>query len=197
MRKDYQYRLNELIKRLFDLSLALLGALAFLPFFPIIFLVILLDEGLPVFFVKPAVGRCGRVFFLYKFRTMNYMDSDDWTPTAEKDPRITRVGRFLRKTAMDELPQLFNILKGDMSFVGPRPVSEKLYSRCLKESPDFSRRCQARPGLTGLAQVELKHDSPWPDKVALDLKYCSEANIFQDLYLLWLSLRRTLIANWE
>ena len=116
----------------------------------------------------------------------------------EKDRRITRVGWFLRKTAMDELPQLINILMGDMSFVGPRPQRVVLVdSRYAQKIPDYHKRHIVRPGLTGLAQVYGRYDTPPRDKLKYDLLYIRKCNFFLDLKLIFLSFLITFRAKWQ
>ena len=116
---------------------------------------------------------------------------------AAQDKRITRVGRILRATAMDELPQLINILKGDMSFVGPRPERPFFVERFIKEIPGYEKRFLVRPGLTGIAQVRGKYDTPADEKLRLDLEYIDKMNVFLDLKLIFLSFVITLRGGWS
>ena len=144
-----------MLKRSFDISLAGLGLILSSPLWALIAVAIKLEDGGPIFYGQPRVGKNCREFQSVKFRSM-VADSDaKWgaMPAQEGDPRITRVGRVLRATAMDELPQLWNIFRGDMSFVGPRPEWTELVKEFRQEIPGFDRRHAVTPGLTGIAQI--------------------------------------------
>lgn len=156
------------------------------------------DRG-PVFYRQKRAGKDGRVFTVLKFRTM-FQDADRPTGAVQAtrdDPRITPVGRILRWTALDELPQLINVLKGEMSLIGPRPECIEFHERFVREVPGFERRLQVRPGLTGLAQVKGAYDSPRPEKLRLDLEYIERMSLWLDLKLLFLSVRNSLLARWD
>jgi lipopolysaccharide/colanic/teichoic acid biosynthesis glycosyltransferase len=159
-----------------------------------------------VFFPQERVGLNGRVFEVLKFRSMVAGAEALSGPVQaeEHDPRVTRVGRMLRATALDELPQLWNILIGDMSFVGPRPLRPGEIDRAgegrpvaLADIPGYVRRHSVRPGLTGLAQVYAPRDVPRAEKFRLDLQYLDEAGLWLDLKLLILSLWITARGEWE
>ncbi|MEW6049034.1 MAG: sugar transferase, partial [Bacillota bacterium] len=138
-----------------DLMLSLLGLLISAPIWLLVSLAIILEDGRPVLYVQTRMGRDGRVFPLHKFRSM-VRDAEGMTGpvwASREDPRVTRVGRLLRATALDELPQLVNILLGHMSFVGPRPERPELVARIVESCPEFTRRHVVRPGLTGPAQL--------------------------------------------
>lgn len=146
---------------------------------------IVLDDGLPVLFRQTRIGRHGRSFGMYKFRSMvkNAAAIGPFN-TAAGDPRITRVGRFIRRTSLDELPQLLNVLKGDMSVVGPRP--DVPVQRSLYNDADWAERCSVRPGITGLAQALLRSEGTEDDRRALDLRYVREQSTWLDLkIMLW------------
>ena len=156
----------------------------------------LADRG-PVFYRQERVGKNGRVFTILKFRTM-IPDADKCGPawTTEGDPRITPVGRILRRTALDELPGVISIWRGHMSFVGPRAL-DRDEQRCLEELiPGFEKRLQVRPGLTGLAQVHDKNDDPY-EKFRYDMEYLEKFNPLLDAQLLLLSVWNTVIARWD
>ena len=156
----------------------------------------LADRG-PVFYRQERVGKDGRVFTILKFRTM-IRDADKSGPawTTEGDPRITSVGRILRRTALDELPGVISIWRGHMSFVGPRAL-DRDEQRCLEELiPGFEKRLQVKPGLTGLAQVYDKNDDPH-EKFRLDMEYLEKLSLFLDARLLLLSVWNTIIARWD
>jgi lipopolysaccharide/colanic/teichoic acid biosynthesis glycosyltransferase len=186
-------------KRLFDMSLSLVGLVLSLPLWIVIALVIWIDDGRPILYKQRRIGKDGRLFDLLKFRSM-VKDAEKHTGAVwatENDARVTRVGRLLRKTAMDELPQLVNIAKGDISFVGPRSERPELVSQFVKELPHFSRRHAVRPGLTGLAQVYGRYDSPPRHKLRYDLLYIKHGGFALDLKLILLSFWITLRGRWE
>jgi len=165
-----------------------------------------LDDGGPVFYGQERVGRAGRRFQSWKFRSMvpNADQLYGRLQAGERDPRVTRVGRVVRATAMNELPQLWNIFKGDMSFVGPRALlPEEMEIRGPRESvplekiPGYDVRQQVRPGLTGIAQVYAPRDIPRRQKFRLDRLYIEKQNFGLDLKLFVLSFWVTLRGKWE
>lgn len=168
-------------KRAFDVVLAAVGLLMLLPAFAAVAVAIVLDSPGPVLFKLRVAGRNGRVFDALKFRTMIEGAREKAHPfeTFSADPRITRVGRFLRRWSLDELPQLWNVLRGEMSFVGPRPMFVEVASRYPERE---ARRLEMRPGITGLAQVSGRNSISWNERVDLDLAYI-------DRYSLWLDLK--------
>jgi lipopolysaccharide/colanic/teichoic acid biosynthesis glycosyltransferase len=170
-------------KRAFDVLAAGIGSLLLLPLFAAIALGILLTDGRPIFYQQERLGQDKRRFGLLKFRTM-VVDADrqQGEYSAEEDPRITRVGRWLRRYSLDELPQLWNILRGDMSLVGPRPMRPILYE---KWSPLVDKRLTVRPGLTGWQQVNGRNSLTWEEMVALDAWYVDHASLWLDLKILW------------
>ena len=158
---------------------------------------IVVDSGRPVFYRQRRVGRGGRVFDVLKFRTM-VTDADKIGPawTSADDPRLTRVGRILRATALDELPQVVNILKGDMSFVGPRALAHDEHRHLSERVPGFDDRLRVPAGLTGLAQIYgSRHDAE--QKLRHDLRYASSLSPWLDLKLLFLSVWITFKGTWE
>lgn len=163
-----------------------------------------MEDGGPVFFTQRRVGLGGRPFKAYKFRSMVVAAAAAPPRQAEQDdPRITRVGRWLRATAMDELPQLLNILRGDMSFVGPRPLAEGetevgtgSFER-LDDIPGYQQRHAVRPGLTGITQVFAPRDLPRARKFRFDLLYVQRAGLCLDLWLIALSFWITFRGKWE
>lgn len=195
-----------MIKRLFDMFLAAAGLIVSSPLWAIIVTAIKIEDGGPVLFPQERVGLAGRVFKVLKFRSM-VPDAEARTgplQATEDDPRITRVGRALRATAMDELPQLWNILAGDMSFVGPRPLRPgevevrgdgQLVS--LHEIPGYMERHEVRPGLTGLTQVYAPRDISRVSKFRLDRLYLKRAGFWLDLKLILLSFWITGRGEWE
>jgi lipopolysaccharide/colanic/teichoic acid biosynthesis glycosyltransferase len=181
------------VKRALDLLLAGLALLVLSPVLALVAGAILFDSGAPVLFRQVRVGRGGREFPMYKFRSMvTDAASRGSYFTSDNDPRITRVGRFIRRTSLDELPQLLNVLKGDMSLVGPRP--DVPAQRSLYTEWDWALRCSVRPGITGLAQATLRSSATPEQRLEMDLRYAREARVWLDLkIMLWTvrSLRRT------
>lgn len=179
------------MKRFFDLVLAALALL--LLGMPLLFLIwqVRRKLGSPVFFRQPRPGRHGRPFHMVKFRTMN----DERGPDGELLPdsvRLTPFGRFLRATSLDELPELWNVLKGDMSLVGPRPL---LVEYLPLYSPEQARRHEVRPGITGWAQVNGRNALSWDDKFKLDVWYVDHRSLWLDVKILWLTVRKVLVRE--
>jgi len=195
-----------MIKRLFDASLAAAGLIVSAPLWLLIPIAIKFEDGGPIFYPQDRVGLRGRVFAALKFRSMrpNAEALTGPVQATENDPRVTRVGRLLRATAMDELPQLVNILRGDMSFVGPRPlrpgeVDVRGDGRVihLDEIPGYRERHGVRPGLTGLTQVYAPRDISRASKFRLDRLYIRRASFWLDLRLILLSFWITARGTWE
>ena len=170
------YKVNLFIKRLFDIVSSGLLALILMPLLVVISIAIKVDSKGPVFFKQGRRTKDGRVFQMLKFRSMvvNAENMGAGLFNYENDPRVTRVGRFLRDSSIDELPQLFNILKGDMSVVGPRPCVTYELGDFETLNKRYRKRFQVKAGLTGLAQVKGRNDISWDDKVGYDNKYVDE-----------------------
>jgi lipopolysaccharide/colanic/teichoic acid biosynthesis glycosyltransferase len=177
------------MKRLMDVVLSLGALLALSPVLAAVAIAIALESGFPVLFKQVRVGRGGREFGIYKFRSM-VRNAAAIGPyhTADNDPRITKVGRFIRRTSLDELPQLLNVLKGEMSLVGPRP--DVPAQRALYTEADWALRCSVRPGITGLAQAELRSAATPEQRLALDLRYAREHDLALDLRIMLRTLAR-------
>jgi undecaprenyl-phosphate galactose phosphotransferase len=187
------------MKRALDLLLSLSLILALLPFFIVMVAFIRREDSGPAFFVQGRIGRGGQVFNCYKFRTMR-SDAEqmlkDWQKTEDplyqeyvesnyklrNDPRVTRVGLWLRTLSLDELPQLLNVVKGDMSLVGPRPL---LPSEVSAYGANIARYQEARPGITGLWQVSGRSDTTFQKRIELDVTYIENQTLFRDLWILW------------
>lgn len=194
------------MKRLFDIIVSAAGLLVLSPIALLIAVAIKLEDGGPVFFMQDRVGRGGRVFPAFKFRSM-VVDAERNTGAIQAtadDPRVTRVGRVLRATAFDELPQLWNIVLGDMSVVGPRPLRPGEADTTadgrllpLAAIPGYEARHRVRPGLTGLAQVYAPRDLPRTGKFRYDLLYQRRAGLVLDLRLIVLSFWITVRGRWE
>jgi lipopolysaccharide/colanic/teichoic acid biosynthesis glycosyltransferase len=187
-------RFSYLMKRLLDLVVSMLALIALFPVFVITALAIIIEDPGPVFFVQIRVGQNGKHFRFYKFRSMivnaekvkaqlaaQNESKDGVIFKMKNDPRITRTGRIIRKFSIDELPQLINVLKGDMSLVGPRPPVPKEVAQYTLEQ---RKRLHAIPGITCLWQVSGRSDIPFTDQVRLDLQYIQSAGILSDLNLL-------------
>jgi len=194
------------MKRPFDVFLSFFGIVLSSPLWILISLAIWLEDRGPVFYIQDRIGRKGRIFRAFKFRSMGVDAEKDNVPVQarENDPRVTRIGRIMRKTAMDELPQLINIFVGDMSFVGPRalrPQEKEINGNGdvvpLHKIPRFARRHEIRPGLTGLAQIYLPADAPRRDKFRYDLFYLEQQSFWLDIKLILLSFWITFRAKWE
>ena len=189
-------------KRPLDLAILVLAHLLLLPVWAflwvLISLAIWLEDRGPVLYVQDRVGRNGRVFLLFKFRSMRVRGAaEDWPEfTAKYDPRMTLVGRVLRRLALDELPQIINLWKGDISFVGPRPLPSDMHESYVNEDPDFAKRLVVRPGLTGLAQTRLRRHASGKDRSRYDRLYIQRASIWLDLRLITLSVWLTLCGQW-
>jgi lipopolysaccharide/colanic/teichoic acid biosynthesis glycosyltransferase len=194
------------VKRLFDIAVSGAGLLVFSPVAALIALGIKLEDGGPVLFTQERVGRDCRVFTAYKFRSM-VVDAERLTGAVQataNDPRVTRMGRLLRGTAFDELPQLWNILRGDMSVVGPRPLRPGEADTTaegahlpLSAIRGYQERHRVRPGLTGLAQVHAARDLPRTGKFRYDLLYQRKAGFCLDLRLIAQSFWMTARGRWE
>ena len=193
-------------KRAFDVALAAGGLGLSWPLGVLIAAIVKLEDGGPVFFAQSRVGRGGVRFRSWKFRSMR-PDSEKGVGAIQavaNDSRVTRIGRFMRATAMDELPQLWNILRGDMSFVGPRAlmpdeieVGAAGASVPIEKIPGYEARHRMRPGLTGIAQIYADRDIPRRDKFRYDLLYIRRRSFGLDLRLIALSLWITLRGTWE
>ncbi|HVM71629.1 MAG TPA: sugar transferase [Anaerolineales bacterium] len=173
-------------KRLFDLVLTTLGLVIALPLMLLISLLVWIFLGVPILFRQPRPGYKGRPFITYKFRTMTNRTGADGKllPDAE---RLTAFGRFLRSTSLDDLPQLFNIMRGEMSLVGPRPL---LMQYLKRYTPEQMRRHDVLPGLTGWAQIHGRNTLDWEEKFRLDVWYV-------DNWSFWLDLKILLLTPWK
>lgn len=176
-------------KRIFDILFAIICLTITILFIPIIALLIKLDSRGPVFFRQIRTGEGGKDFLIYKFRTMRQdAESETGAVWAKKnDTRITRIGRFLRKSRLDELPQLYNVLKGDMSFIGPRPERPEMIKELEEMIPYYSERHSVKPGITGWAQVKYSYGASVEDameKLKYDLFYIKHLSLFLDLLIL-------------
>jgi len=169
-----------MVKRLFDLLLTIPGTLVILPFLLVLALLVRVFHGSPLFFTQVRPGRHGKPFKMYKFRTMT--DARDAAGILLPDhERLTPLGRFLRATSLDEFPELINVLKGDMSLVGPRPL---LMEYLPRYSPEQNRRHEVKPGMTGWAQINGRNAISWDEKFRLDVWYVDNWSLWLDIRIL-------------
>ena len=171
-------------KRLFDILLTVLGGLILLPFVLLIALAIRVSMGKPVIFRQKRPGLGGEPFGIFKFRTMRNIEDEDGHPLPDAD-RLTRVGRFLRSLSLDELPELWNVLRGEMSLVGPRPLLMQYLERY---TPEQARRHAVLPGITGWAQINGRNALTWEHKFRYDLWYVENWSLRLDVKILMITL---------
>ena len=176
------------MKRIFDLSASSVLLVVFAPVMILIAVAIAIRLGRPVIFCQVRPGLHGKPFTLFKFRTMRAAAPTDSQPLPDSD-RLTPLGRWLRRASLDELPQLWNVLKGDMSLVGPRPL---LMDYLPYYTPEQTRRYEVRPGLTGWAQVNGRNAVSWQQRLALDVWYVDHRSLRLDVKILWLTLIRVI-----
>jgi len=197
--RDLEKRFYEIFKRFLDIFLALILGLISLIFYPLIILTIKLFSPGPIFYRQKRVGRLGKEFTIIKFRTMipgAEKNGPKWAE--ENDERVTKIGRFLRNTRLDELPQLFNILKGEMSFVGPRPERPEFVKDLTKKIPHYHLRHLIRPGLTGWAQINYPYGASVKDalkKLQYDLFYLKNRSFILDLKIILKTINLILQAR--
>lgn len=177
------------MKRAIDIVLSGAAVVLLSPVLLLAALAVAAESGFPVLFRQTRLGLHGREFGMYKFRSM-VKNAAAIGPyhTGDNDPRVTNVGRCLRRTSIDELPQLFNVLKGDMSLVGPRP--DVPAQRSLYGDADWAVRCSVKPGITGLAQALIRSGGAEGERLTLDLRYAREASFWLDLKILCWTLSR-------
>ncbi|MDD5063962.1 MAG: sugar transferase [Phycisphaerae bacterium] len=174
--------MKKVFKQVLDISISLPAIVLLLPVFAVIAIAIKLNSRGPVVFKQERAGKNGKPFIFYKFRTMR-VDADSFgpSPKAGDDPRLTKTGKLLREYSLDELPQLFNVLKGDMSIVGPRPL---YVSQMAEWNERQKKRLLVKPGLTGLAQISGRGELTREEKLELDVKYVETAGLWLDLKII-------------
>jgi lipopolysaccharide/colanic/teichoic acid biosynthesis glycosyltransferase len=178
-------------KRLMDFSLSLIAFFVLLPLIFVVSLLVRIKLGSPILFKQARPGYKEKIFYLYKFRTMTD-EKDDNGLFLSDEIRLTKFGRFLRATSLDELPGLINIIRGDMSIVGPRPLLVKylpLYSN------DQRKRHEVRPGLTGLAQTNGRNAISWDQKFEFDIKYVNEVSFLNDAKIIFKTIKKVLVKE--
>lgn len=174
------------IKRLLDFCLSLVGFIVLLPVYFMIAILVRIKLGNPVIFRQERPGKNGKIFTLYKFRTMTNARNEKGEILSDEE-RLTKLGKFLRNTSLDELPELLNILKGDMSIVGPRP---QLIRDMVFMNEEQNKRHLVRQGLTGLAQVNGRNAISWEDKFKYDLEYVQNINFWRDVKIFFLTIKK-------
>jgi len=179
------------MKRIFDLVTIFFGLIMLLPVIMLTALVLISKLGLPIFFQQSRPGLNGKIFKILKFRTMTN-DYDKNGRLLSDESRMTKFGKFLRSTSLDELPSLWNVLKGDMSLVGPRPL---LVEYLPLYSIQQARRHDVKPGVTGWAQINGRNTISWDEKFNLDLWYVDNQSIWLDIKILWLTVRKVIVGN--
>lgn len=182
---------SKFVKRPMDFFLAVIAAIIISPIFIIIALLVRLKLGSPIFFKQARPGRNEKIFMMYKFRTMTDQ-RDEQGELLPDSIRLTRFGRMLRSTSLDELPELFNIIKGDMSLVGPRPLLVQ-YLPLYNERQRL--RHSVRPGLSGLAQINGRNAISWEDKFDLDIEYVNHVSFVGDWKIIFLTLKKVFIRE--
>ncbi|CEK39376.1 MAG: exopolysaccharide biosynthesis polyprenyl glycosylphosphotransferase [Paraclostridium sordellii] len=178
-------------KRMLDILASIIGLIIGIPLIVIFGLIVKMEDRGPIFYKQERLGKNLKVFYIYKIRSMR-VDAEkiggaQWAQ--KDDPRITKTGKFIRKTRIDEIPQLFNILKGDMSLIGPRPERPELTYKFEKEIPGFIKRLKVKPGLTGLAQVNGGYEITPNEKLKWDLIYIKNRNIIMDIKIILKTVR--------
>ena len=182
-------RANGLFKRTIDVTGSLLLLLVFLPVMAVCAAGVKLTSPGPVIFRQERVGQGKKRFFMYKFRSMYINQEQDTAWSTDSDARRTHFGAWMRKLSLDELPQLLNILKGDMSIVGPRPERQQYIDEFCQETPEFIYRLKVKAGLTGYAQIYGKYNTTPLDKLKLDLMYIESYSLLMDIRLMFLTLK--------
>jgi len=177
---------QRVLKRILDIAVAVTALIILSPVILITAVMIKLDSKGPVLYSQERVGLYGKTFFVHKFRSMKQDAEAKCGPVlaAEGDPRITKFGRFMRATRLDELPQLFNVLKGEMSIVGPRPERPFFVKQFIAQKPEYDYRHNVKPGITGLAQIAGKYNTSAYDKMIYDLLYIQDVSVKTDLMIM-------------
>lgn len=182
--------LFKIYHRILDIIVAIIGLVISIPIIIVFGFLIKKEDGGPVFYKQDRLGKDGKIIFIYKLRSMRINSETNGAIWAEKnDPRITKVGKFIRKTRIDEIPQFLNILKGEMSIIGPRPERPTLTMEFNDQIPGFINRLVIKPGLTGYAQVHGGYDISPEDKIKEDLYYIKNRSVFLDFSILFRTVK--------
>lgn len=173
--------INLFLKRVIDITASLIVLILLLPFFFVVSILLVYKQGFPILFKQRRIGKGNKEFAMYKFRTMTNTKDPNGNLLSDRE-RLTATGKFLRKTSLDELPELFNVLIGDMSLIGPRPL-------LIKYLPYYSKRelkrHEMRPGISGLAQVSGRNHLSWDERLETDVKYVEKFSILLDIKIVW------------
>lgn len=190
-------QLEKIIKRFFDVLLSLIALIIFSPIMLVVSILIKINDNGPVFYKQVRLTQYGKEFMIYKFRSMRIDAEKDGKALVAKedDDRITKIGKIIRKFRLDEIPQLLNILNGDMSIVGPRPERPELAENIYKELPEFEHRLKVKAGLTGYAQVYGKYNTTLKDKLLLDLMYIENYSLFLDIKIILMTIKTIFIKE--
>lgn len=181
---------SHFFKPIIDFILALIAVIVLTPIFIVVYIAVKLESKGPAVFKQSRLGKHGKIFTVYKFRSMvaDQSHMKKTTTLYENDPRITKVGAFIRKTSIDELPQVFNVLKGDMSFIGPRPPVP-YFPKKYSEYNDFEKqRFSVKPGISGLVQVRCRESNDWDINIPIDVEYVNNYSFLYDIKLFIASL---------
>jgi len=188
--------MKKVLKRVFDIIAALIGLVLFSPVILLTVICVRIKLGKPILFKQQRPGLNGKLFTMYKLRTMISRTQDEQSNPLPDEKRLTRFGLWLRETSLDELPELFNVLKGDMSLVGPRPLMVKYLDRY---TPEQNRRHEVKPGITGWAQVNGRNNMTWEEKFRYDVWYVDHHNLWLDIKIIartvWHVIARKNIAK--
>lgn len=196
--RPYAKRRVDALLRLLDILLAATILIVFSPFIAVAVAAVLVTSGRPVLYRGLRVGRAGELFTIYKLRTLRPDAEQRLGPFQDKEldrrteSETTRVGQVLRATQLDELPQLYNVLRGDMSIVGPRPIRPVFFEELVSDIPQYWQRLVVRPGLTGFAQLRVERDTTWSEKLAHDLEYLADRSVRLYLRIVIATARRIL-----
>ncbi len=184
-------------KRFMDIVLSIIGLIIISPILLIVSLAIKIDSKGPVIFKQERIGKDGKVFKIYKFRSMVVGAEKMGTGVYSKkgDNRVTRVGKFIRMTSIDELPQLVNILKGEMSFIGPRPVLTYHPWKYEEYTPEQLKRFEVRPGVTGLAQIHGRKQVEWEKRIKYDVEYVEKLGLWLDIKIFFITIYKVLFMK--
>lgn len=183
------------IKRTLDIIISLIGLITLSPLLVVTALAIKVDSSGPVIFKQKRLGVNGKEFWIYKFRSMTLDAEKGGVYEVKGDPRITKVGKFIRKTSIDELPQFLNILKGEMSIIGPRPTLTYHPWKYDQYSEEQKKRFQVRPGVTGWAQVNGRKELDWNDRLKLDVEYVKGLSALFDIKIFFLTIYKVLMMK--
>lgn len=188
--------LFEVYSRILDIILSIIGLIISIPIIIVFGLLIKKEDDGPIFYKQDRLGKDGKIIFIYKLRSMKInSEKNDSLWTEKNDPRVTNIGKFIRKSRIDEIPQFFNILKGDMSMIGPRPERPNLTMEFNERIPGFINRLVIKPGLTGYAQVNGGYDISVEDKIKKDLYYIKHRNLFLDISILLKTIKVVLTGE--